>query len=90
MTEAQDVDSDTPHIDQQEADGGGTELQEIGSSRVLRPNQDDASELSSIDASLVDSLPRRAGSPVDSVTSGRGESIQVCTASADYEAREPG
>ncbi|KAK2594981.1 Vacuolar protein sorting-associated protein 8 [Conoideocrella luteorostrata] len=68
----QDADSDTPHIDQQEM-ASGTELKNT----VHRQDgQDDTSELSSIDASLVDSLPRRAGSPVDSVTSGRGDSMQ--------------
>ncbi|KHN96767.1 golgi complex component [Metarhizium album ARSEF 1941] len=71
----QDVDSDTPHLEGQEI-GNGTELQQANNRRDLPNNEENASEVSSIDASLVDSLPRRAGSPVDSVTSCRGNSAQ--------------
>ncbi|KJZ71523.1 hypothetical protein HIM_09061 [Hirsutella minnesotensis 3608] len=39
--------------------------------------QNDGSDVSSIDASLVDSLPRRAGSPVDSLGSGQGQTPSV-------------
>ncbi|KIE01243.1 golgi complex component, partial [Metarhizium majus ARSEF 297] len=70
-----DVDSDTPHLEEQEM-GNGTELHHVDHRRDLLENEANASEVSSIDASLVDSLPRRAGSPVDSVTSSRGGSIQ--------------
>ncbi|OAA46885.1 golgi complex component [Metarhizium rileyi] len=72
-----DVDSDIPHLEEQEQElGNGTELRVTDHRRDLLEKEANASEVSSIDASLVDSLPRRAGSPVESVTSGRGDSIQ--------------
>lgn len=73
---AQDVDSDIPQLEEQETDDG-TELQDTSHRRGLQEKPESASEVSSIDASLVDSLPRRVGSPVESVASGRGDSIQV-------------
>lgn len=72
----QDVDSDIPQLEEQDT-GDDTELQDTSHRRALLEKQESASEVSSIDASLVDSLPRRAGSPVGSLASGRGDSIQV-------------
>lgn len=42
----------------------------------------DISELTSADASSIDAIPRRAGSPIESVTSAAGDSpsAQVCDA----------
>ncbi|KAG6011205.1 hypothetical protein E4U54_008213 [Claviceps lovelessii] len=70
-----DVDSDMPQLEQEEMRNG--DRLNIRHRRLdLQDGHEDASEISSIDASLVDSVPRRAGSPVDSVTSGRGDSLQ--------------
>lgn len=46
---------------------------------ILREQEDDSSELSSVAASSVDALPKRVGSPIDSVMSGPDDtpSIQV-------------
>lgn len=80
ITSGQDVDSDIPHLEEQEMEAG-SDLQDASHRRDLLEKEANASEVSSIDASLVDSLPRRAGSPVGSLASGRGEdSIQVCEA----------
>ncbi|GAB0135888.1 hypothetical protein EsDP_00004210 [Epichloe bromicola] len=69
----QDVESDTPQLEEQET----SDAHELDNANHRLDLQDGhVSEVSSIDASLVDSLPRRAGSPVDSVTSGRGDSLQ--------------
>lgn len=70
----QDAESDTPQLEEQET----SDADELDSANHRLDLQDGhVSEVSSIDASLVDSLPRRAGSPVDSVISGRGDSLQV-------------
>lgn len=72
----QDVDSDIPLLEEQETTG--TDPPNTDGRAYLQDGQEDVSEVSSIDASLVDSVPLRAASPVDSVTSGRGDSLQVC------------
>jgi hypothetical protein len=77
----QDVDSDTPQLGDQEM-GNGTELQDASRRGDLLEKEAIASEASSIDASLVESIPRRAGSPVESLGSGRVDSIQVGEAAA--------
>lgn len=48
---------------------------------------EDGSELSSVDASSIDAIPRRAGSPIDSVASGHGysPSFQVRSTTAAIE-----
>lgn len=71
----QDADSDIPQLE--EAMSNVDRLKQTDQRLDLRDRQEDVSEISSIDASLVDSLPRRAGSPVDSVASGRADSLQV-------------
>lgn len=72
----QDVDSDIPLLEEQETTA--TDPPNTNGRAYLQDGQEDVSEASSIDASPVDSVPRRAASPVDSVTSGRGDSWQVC------------
>lgn len=46
---------------------------------ILREQNEEGSEMSSVGASSVDAIPRRAGSPIDSVMSGPDDtpSIQV-------------
>lgn len=58
------VDADVPQLD---ADAGLTSA-ETGQ---------DGSDVSSVNTSLVDALPRRAGSPADSLLSGQGNSPSV-------------
>ncbi|KAG6108832.1 hypothetical protein E4U13_006255 [Claviceps humidiphila] len=70
----QDVDSDVPLLEEQETTA--TDPPNTNGRAYLQDGQEDVSEASSIDASPVDSVPRRAVSPVDSVTSGRGDSLQ--------------
>lgn len=47
---------------------------------IMQEQREDGSELSSLDAGSVDALPRRVGSPIDSIMSGPDDtpSIQVC------------
>lgn len=46
---------------------------------------DEGSELGSLDVDSIDGIPKRAGSPLDSVTSGQNvsPSIQVCDEAVD-------
>lgn len=96
-----DASDDVPqletHDDEQDEDEGAeveeeaVELQDqparvdTSSLRVVQEMQADGSELSSMDASSVDALPRRVGSPLDSVLSGPDDapSVQVCCGSAE-------
>ncbi|KAG6008744.1 hypothetical protein E4U21_003940 [Claviceps maximensis] len=71
----QDIDSDIPQLEEEEL-SNGDQLNISGRRPHLQDGHDDASQISSLDASLVDSIPRRVGSPVNSVTSGRGDSLQ--------------
>ncbi|KAG5983823.1 hypothetical protein E4U55_007056 [Claviceps digitariae] len=71
----QDADSDIPQLEEEEM-SNGDQLHTDGRRLDLQDGHENGSEISSIDASLVDSIPRRVGSPVDSVTSGRGDSLQ--------------
>jgi vacuolar protein sorting-associated protein 8 len=54
-------------------------VQGTGSVQVTQEMQTEGSELGSVDASSVDALPRRAGSPIESVLSGPDDtpSVQV-------------
>lgn len=74
---ARDTDSDTPHLHGPPVHAGD-EFPVAVDRNDAQPERDDASELGSIDASLVGSLPRRPASPVGSVGSGPAESLQVC------------
>ncbi|ODA76098.1 hypothetical protein RJ55_08381 [Drechmeria coniospora] len=55
----------------------GTETNTKRHRTVVRDTFEDGSDASSIDASLVDTLPRRVGSPVDSLPSTLGEAPSV-------------
>jgi hypothetical protein len=48
--------------------------------KILGEALDDGEEMSSVDGTSVDAIPRRAGSPIDSITSGPDDSpsVQVC------------
>ncbi|PNY24532.1 Vacuolar protein sorting-associated protein 8 [Tolypocladium capitatum] len=75
-----DADADVPQLEGQDDMGPtetGTELTTKRHRDAVRDQPDDASEVSSMDASLVDAVPRRAGSPVDSVMSGPVDSPSV-------------
>ncbi|GAO15468.1 hypothetical protein UVI_02057100 [Ustilaginoidea virens] len=72
---ARDTDSDTPHLHGPPVHAGD-EFPVAVDRNDAQPERDDASELGSIDASLVGSLPRRPASPVGSVGSGPAESLQ--------------
>lgn len=74
------VDDDVPQLEGQDDMGPaetGTELTTNRRHDAVRDQPEDGSEVSSMDASLVDPVPRRAGSPVDSVMSGLGDSPSV-------------
>lgn len=51
--------------------------------KTLADGLDDAEELSSIDGASVDALPRRAGSPIDSLMSGPDDSPSVQVRQSD-------
>ncbi|KAG6023754.1 hypothetical protein E4U41_001939 [Claviceps citrina] len=73
----QDVDSDVPQLEEGEEMSSADQLNNTDRRLDLQDGEEQTvSEISSIDASLVDSLPRRVASPVDSATSGRGDSLQ--------------
>lgn len=69
-------DADVPQLEAEEQQGDLTPPTEMGTELVSQPGYD-ASDVSSMDASLVDAVPRRAGSPVDSLASGQGNSPSV-------------
>ncbi|KAG5929139.1 hypothetical protein E4U42_006962 [Claviceps africana] len=75
LSPEQDMDSDVPQLEEEEM-VNGDRLNNGNRRRDVQDGQENASEISSIDTSLVDSVPRRAVSPVDSVASGRGGSLQ--------------
>lgn len=84
-----DLDSDAPQLEERELDDmpkltPNNHSQKLGQRQSLQQLQQaqEISEVSSVDGSLVDSIPRQAGSPIGSVTSGQGESIQVCQVSS--------
>lgn len=88
-THDDDADTDREGDDYDDHDEG-TELQSrpaqnAGSLQVMQEMQADGSELSSVGASSVDALPRRTGSPAESMLSGPDDtpSVQVCLS---YEA----
>lgn len=73
---------DVPQLDSAEAP---VELQDASAARRQgQEAQEEGSEMGSIDAGLVDALPRRLDSPVDSMLSGPDDtpSVQVCEAMA--------
>lgn len=76
---------DVPQLDSHEAhdDAVPVELQDASArQRQRRDALDEGSEMGSIDAGSVDTLPRRADSPIDSMLSGPDDtpSVQVCQA----------
>ncbi|KAM4058467.1 golgi CORVET complex core vacuolar protein 8 domain-containing protein [Hirsutella rhossiliensis] len=66
-----DVDADVPQLEEEEQQGDAT-----GTELVSQPPRD-GSDVSSMDTSLMDAVPRRAGSPVDSLASGQGNSPSI-------------
>lgn len=55
----------------------GPELTLDEPKKILGDALEDAEELSSVDGASVDAIPRRAGSPIDSVMSGPDDSPSV-------------
>ena len=82
-------DADVPQLEGPSSDSGaigsadGSEQAPRNHRDAIREQFEEGSEVSSMDASLVDAVPRRVGSPVESVTSALGysPSVQVCRAS---------
>lgn len=84
-----DDDADVPQLEEQDIpeDPSSVDLEEekhaVDATVVEASAQNgDISEITSADASSIDAIPRRAGSPIESVTSAAGDSpsIQVCDA----------
>lgn len=77
---------DDSRDDNERVDDEATELEQYPAPadpqalQVMQELKADGSELSSVDASSVDALPRRVDSPIDSVLSGPDDapSVQVC------------
>lgn len=72
---AQDTDADVPQLVVEEAQDEPKQIETSNGSvagrfrEIMQDQHEDGSELSSLDAASVDALPRRAGSPIDSVMS---------------------
>lgn len=78
---------DVPHLEAQDHERSPTpvELQNTSArGHQRREYQDDGSEMGSVDTGSVHGLPRRVGSPIDSIMSGPDDtpSIQVRPATA--------
>lgn len=79
-----DDDADVPQLEEQDIpeDPSSVDLEEekhaVNATVVEASAQNgDISEITSADASSIDAIPRRAGSPIESVTSGVGDSPSV-------------
>ncbi|KAH0492545.1 hypothetical protein TgHK011_007493 [Trichoderma gracile] len=80
-----DDEADVPQLEQQEAqeDASSTNADEKENHAIdagqlgERAQNGDTSEITSADASSIDAIPRRAGSPLESVTSAPGDSPSV-------------
>lgn len=77
-------DADVPQLEQQDTPEEASSVQaeeekhSINAKLVEANGQNgDISEITSADASSIDAIPRRAGSPIESVTSGQGDSPSV-------------
>lgn len=84
-----DDDADVPQLEEQDIpeDPSSVDLEEekhaVDATVVEESAQNGGiSELTSADASSIDAIPRRAGSPIESITSAAGDSpsVQVCGA----------
>lgn len=78
--------ADVPQFEDQEMQDynpstheGGTPMTQMTQMKrsSLQDSIDDFSEVSSVDASLVDGLPKRAGSPIDSIASGAADPLSA-------------
>ncbi|KAL7939622.1 Golgi CORVET complex core vacuolar protein 8 domain-containing protein [Trichoderma chlorosporum] len=81
-----DDDADVPQLEQSDIPGdpSSVNVEEEEGDRVIDANlleapitNGDISEITSADASSIDAIPRRAGSPIESVTSAPGDSPSV-------------
>lgn len=82
--EQQEIPEDPSSVNAEEEEKGEEEEEEEKEKHVLDDNllaahvqNGDISEITSADASFIDAIPRRAGSPIESVTSAPGDSPSV-------------